>query len=280
MLALALQTLVILLKLCSLYHQWQTHTECDAPLVNTITVLPHKRLVLGLCSPDHQYYGPTKLSKHIGLKPGYTLINITLSVLLLSGDIELNPCPHHKSLYPCGYCELPVNWSHRAICCDKCTIWYHKSCADLSTQEFDLYEDNQGILESGATTVTLECTHLTLLCLRLKIPSQSSPAAQTTRPPQTLFSHRGGTVAHSSRSGFANQPWGITLHPLMPADQRYQALTLHVLIWTAPGPLPIATSLSSGPSTPATSTSCGNSCTISAKKSNWRTLIANCNGCR
>lgn len=61
--------------------------------------------------------------------------NITLLAILLAGDIQLNPGP---SVYPCGYCEIPVTWEHkRAIYCDECSIWYHSDCLDLNASELN-----------------------------------------------------------------------------------------------------------------------------------------------
>ena len=62
--------------------------------------------------------------------------SVTLLVLLLCGDIELNPGPPVPSLYPCGICELGVNWSHAAVCCDNCDVWYHKSCVSMNSQQY------------------------------------------------------------------------------------------------------------------------------------------------
>ena len=60
---------------------------------------------------------------------------ITL-MLLLCGDVELNPGPVNKSIYPCGFCELRVNWSHKALCCDSCSLWYHKTCLSMASGDF------------------------------------------------------------------------------------------------------------------------------------------------
>ena len=47
----------------------------------------------------------------------------TLTLLLLvSGDINLNPGPGNGSVFPCGYCELPVTWSRLGVCCTNCSI--------------------------------------------------------------------------------------------------------------------------------------------------------------
>ena len=37
-----------------------------------------------------------------------SLTAITLLVLMLSGDIEINPGPRAHTIYPCGFCEIAV----------------------------------------------------------------------------------------------------------------------------------------------------------------------------
>ena len=56
-----------------------------------------------------------------------------LLVLLLWDDVQLNPGPKCKSGYPCGYCEHNVDYGAKAICCDNCDIWFHKSCVSMSS---------------------------------------------------------------------------------------------------------------------------------------------------
>ena len=67
-----------------------------------------------------------------------------LGMLMLSGDIEPNPGPlpcqnghRDASYFPCGYCDLGVSFKHRAVCCDNCSIWYHNSCIELCTEEYE-----------------------------------------------------------------------------------------------------------------------------------------------
>ena len=59
-----------------------------------------------------------------------------LLMLILGGDVEINSGPGAKSTSPCGYCELAVNWSQKGICCD-CSLWFHKTCVDISSGEYD-----------------------------------------------------------------------------------------------------------------------------------------------
>ena len=71
--------------------------------------------------------------------------NLTLLLLLFSGDIavnqgpmqhDMNTAPRPASVFPCGHCELAVNWSDHAICCDSCSIWYHWACHDMSVTQY------------------------------------------------------------------------------------------------------------------------------------------------
>ncbi|VDI67454.1 Hypothetical predicted protein [Mytilus galloprovincialis] len=65
--------------------------------------------------------------------PSSAWTNFTLICILLAGDVQLNP---GQSIYPCGYCEVPVTWEHKhAICCDECSIWYHSDCLELSASK-------------------------------------------------------------------------------------------------------------------------------------------------
>lgn len=71
--------------------------------------------------------------------------NQTMSVLklalLLSGDIQQNPGPakQNTTINPCGLCERPVTWeSAQGVCCDNCSVWVHRSCVELCTEDYEL----------------------------------------------------------------------------------------------------------------------------------------------
>ena len=63
-----------------------------------------------------------------------TLLIVTL--LLLAGDVEVNPGPGGSSL-PCGLCEIDANWSNGGIACEHCDVWYHRDCAHLNLSSFN-----------------------------------------------------------------------------------------------------------------------------------------------
>ena len=67
-----------------------------------------------------------------------------LLILLLSGDVELNPGPAHvnDSIYPCPCCELQVDYGMKALQCDHCSMWYHKTCISMCTRDYRNLENN------------------------------------------------------------------------------------------------------------------------------------------
>lgn len=68
-----------------------------------------------------------------------------LLLLLLSGDVEMNPGPN--SFFPCGCCELDVSWNMKAVLCDQCSAWYHKSCLDMCSAEYNRHvSEGSGVI--------------------------------------------------------------------------------------------------------------------------------------
>ena len=76
----------------------------------------------------------TKSKTFIRPKPSKIL---TLLIIILSSDIQVNPGP--TSIYPCGCCELPVT-HQRAVCCDNCKLWYHSECIELSSSKINVQQ--------------------------------------------------------------------------------------------------------------------------------------------
>ena len=61
---------------------------------------------------------------------------LLLSLLLLGGDIELNPGPNWK--FPCGSCNKPVKKNQKGIQCDQCNLWYHTKCCAVGDDSYYL----------------------------------------------------------------------------------------------------------------------------------------------
>ena len=61
-------------------------------------------------------------------------------VLILSGDINLNPGP---IIYPCSICGVPVKSNQKAILCDGCDLWTHIRCGGVSEDKYSDYQDGE-----------------------------------------------------------------------------------------------------------------------------------------
>ena len=55
-------------------------------------------------------------------------------LLLLSGDVELNPWPVR---YPCTICKNHVKINQHGLCCDVCNLWTHGRCCRMSKEQYD-----------------------------------------------------------------------------------------------------------------------------------------------
>ena len=74
---------------------------------------------------------PTKTPKGV-------LSYICILLIVNSDDVELNPGPKRRCKFPCGVCERAVKFDPQrpAICCDNCSLWYHKDCINMPSLEF------------------------------------------------------------------------------------------------------------------------------------------------
>ena len=61
---------------------------------------------------------------------------IVLNLILLCGDINVNPGPNWK--YPCGICKKPVKSNQRGIQCGSCDVWIQTRCLGMNNDEYQL----------------------------------------------------------------------------------------------------------------------------------------------
>ena len=64
------------------------------------------------------------------------VIALIFILILLSGDIEVNPGPLTYDVGP--LCLQVVAENHNAILCDNCTKWYHAKCVNMSVEDYKL----------------------------------------------------------------------------------------------------------------------------------------------
>ena len=73
-------------------------------------------------------------SYHLGCHRRRSLVLTHFWLLLLAGDIELNPGPVK---YPCTVCSRPVKSNQRGIFCDRCELWTHARCCGVDVVEYE-----------------------------------------------------------------------------------------------------------------------------------------------
>lgn len=54
-------------------------------------------------------------------------------MLMLSGDVELNPGPPSRWKYPCTVC---VKSNQRGVQCDMCDLWTHATCGRVDGETY------------------------------------------------------------------------------------------------------------------------------------------------
>ena len=138
-------TLIVLaLKLSTLNLSFDI--PIGTPITTATTGLVDNNHLLTLC------YNGVKLgnnihSKHSPLKLSIPHKATTLSiVLLLCGDVESNPGPiNYAEIFPCGWCELKVDWSQSGIACDQCDHWYHRQCISMTSSVYNGIADTSWV---------------------------------------------------------------------------------------------------------------------------------------
>ena len=68
----------------------------------------------------------------------------TLSLLILSGDISLNPGPLR---YPCEICGQPVRKTRSAMC-KECSVWFYQACSYIKNFNFKTLEKHPSYVRS------------------------------------------------------------------------------------------------------------------------------------
>ena len=80
-------------------------------------------------------------NRHSSPPPPKLDFGVCFLLILLSGQVEINPGPsspgnQKSSIFPGGYCDLPVTWDQCGMCCDTCDLWFHKNCVDMGSHTF------------------------------------------------------------------------------------------------------------------------------------------------
>eukprot|EP00111_Clytia_hemisphaerica_P010869 TCONS_00031794-protein len=65
-------------------------------------------------------------------------------LLIISGNVELNPGPSQKLKYPCGECQKAVS-SGASIACDLCNQWFHLKCTNMDDQIYQCHIQEENL---------------------------------------------------------------------------------------------------------------------------------------
>ena len=113
---------------------------------------------------------------------------IALYLLVLAGDLELNPGPVSN---PCGLCQKGCRSNQRAIQCDQCDRWFHAKCLHMSQEEYSRLGEPS--LTWYCHTCLLPTADLNSVSTPVMIASEATP--RNNSPPVKIKS-RGLKIAH------------------------------------------------------------------------------------
>ena len=97
----------------------------------TLFSMPYSSLVLSPPSPLSSTSFNIRKSLVRNLKLHSNSSSWLFTLLIISGDVELNPGPT-SAKYPCGVCSRPCKNNQPAIQCDSCDTWIHKKCIQIT----------------------------------------------------------------------------------------------------------------------------------------------------
>ena len=67
-------------------------------------------------------------------------VNLVIVILLLSGDVQLNPGPPTRTpKYLCGVRINNVNSNHKAMECEDCFTWYYIKCVNMGDNMYQVH---------------------------------------------------------------------------------------------------------------------------------------------
>ncbi|CAC5384628.1 unnamed protein product [Mytilus coruscus] len=81
-------------------------------------------------------------------------LHLILILLANANDVNQNPGPtqhNNSTIYPCGTCDQPVTWDHRAVRCDTFDQWFHINCQDIHSGTYRYHTADEN------TTLRWDC---------------------------------------------------------------------------------------------------------------------------
>ena len=138
---LGLAIAVILRRRVILASQTFTDNSYHSPWYNTLYHSPHPPRPLSPLGLEtfhlsllNSYVHPSAKQK---MNLAYSRTFSGLLLMILAGDIELNPGPAYR--FPCVKCNKPVRSNQKGLQCDSCDRWCHAACEQISEETYYSY---------------------------------------------------------------------------------------------------------------------------------------------
>ena len=127
----------------------------------------------------------SSLHSAAGLKRYLSSPSMALLLILMAGDIQLNPGPVK---FPCTHCSKPVRCNQMGLQCDLCEHWVHGKCEHLSKQDYlRLSADSSPWFCKNCTFTTLPFSNSSTLHSEPDISMESIPDTSSSLPDEHSF---------------------------------------------------------------------------------------------
>ena len=117
-----------------LWHTGHTHNSFPGGSLHSVSIFHylHKQPVQNSCQLCWMRWQSKKVSNTTSTTTTFVLHEMAIK-------------PSLADQFPCGRCDLNVDWSQLAVCCDECDHWYHKTCISMTSSEYNDVSDESWI---------------------------------------------------------------------------------------------------------------------------------------
>lgn len=109
---------------------WESHHKLQS--INELPIKPQSVGLLGFEAFSSSKSRQGRAATFVRETKSCLLLNL----ILLCGDISINPGPNWK--FPYGLCKKPVKCNQRGIQCDSCDSWLHVRCLEMNIDEYEI----------------------------------------------------------------------------------------------------------------------------------------------
>ena len=161
--------------------------------------------------------------------------SLVILLLLLAGDIQMNPGPGNRSVFPCGICDIPVTWSQKGVCCNNCSVWYHKSFEDLSSRNMS-YLGHSSVIWHCCKCISINVDSFTINSFELNTSNVFNPLLDIDSSLDSVDSSCFSPLHTNSPHSSSRTDKASRQHSRPPSDTNDSAPTLSLTSFVEPNP--------------------------------------------